>query len=263
MAQGLAIEPAEDLDITYQVVATFDKTEKVIAGWTGDDLQYIITMEKMPPGLVDGAAHLVALQRDIRRLSAGNSFKAGRKGSYETSAGLSGNYLEYTFAMRGSEGASSQIAHFLSDGKTAFLTIATAMRDGVVPRMFDESIAIFKTASFQQVADQAPPKKNEDILVGKWSGTAQTEDGKTILTQVDLKTDLSFIGESTVDGKRVLTFAGVWSLDDKELSWDYIDARPPLPEEAKSDIDVIESFDGKEMVVVSKRTGQKRTFRRE
>ena len=137
------------------------------------------------------------------------------------------------------------------------------MRDGVVPRMLDESVAIFKTASFQQVADEAPPKKNEDILVGKWSGTGQTPDGKTILTQVDLKTDLSFIGESTVEGKRVLSFAGVWSLDDKELSWDYIDSRPPLPEAAKSDIDVIESFDGKEMVVVSKRTGQKRTFRRE
>jgi hypothetical protein len=263
MAQGLAIEPDEELDLTYQVIESYDKTEKVLAGWNGEELRYLITLEKMPPGLVDGEAHLVALEGDIRKLGAANSYQAGRKGNYETAAGLKGNYAEYRFTMRGSEEPSRQVAHFLTDGKSAFLTIATAVQEAVAPGMLDESIAIFRTASFQQGVDEAPPKKNEDILVGKWSGTARTPDGKTVITHVDLNTDLSFTGESTVDGKRVLAFTGIWSLSDKELSWEYVNTRPPMSEESKSDVDTVESYDGKEMVLVSKRTGQKRTFRRE
>lgn len=263
MAQGLAIEPGEELDLTYQVIESYDKTEKVLAGWNGEELRYLITLEKMPPGLVNGEAHLVALERDIRRLSAGKSYQAGRRGNYETAAGLKGNYAEYRFTMRGSEAPSQQVAHFLTDGKSAFLTIATAMQEAAAPGMLEESIAIFRTASFQQGLDEAPPQKNEDLLVGKWSGTARTPDGKTTITHVDLRADLSFTGESTVEGKRVLAFAGVWSLNDKELNWDYVNTRPAMPEESKSDVDTLESYDGKEMVLVSKRTGQKRTFRRE
>jgi hypothetical protein len=263
MAQGLAIEPGEELDLTYQVIESYDKTEKVLAGWNGEELRYLITLEKMPPGLVDGESHLLALERDIRRLSANKTYQSGRKGNYETAAGLEGNYAEYRFTMRGSEEPSRQVAHFLTDGKSAFLTIATAVQEAAAASMLDESITIFRTASFQQGVDEAPPKKNEDILVGKWSGTAQTPDGKTMTTRVDLNTDLSFTGESTVEGKRVQAFAGVWSLNDKELSWDYLESRPAMPEASKSDVDTLESYDGKEMVLVSKRTGQKRTFRRE
>jgi hypothetical protein len=263
MAQGLAIEPADELDLTYQVVESYDQTEKVLAGWRAEDLQYFITIEKLSPGLLDARTYFAALMRDLKSLSAEKSLAQGRKGSYHTPAGLEGSYLEYTFRMRDSREPSRQVAHFLTDGKSAFVTISTALDEDFVARMFDDSVAIFKTASFQEVADTAPPAKNEDTLAGKWTATVQSANGQTVVTHLELESNLSFSGRTTIDGKPSSTFSGLWSLSGKRLSWDYLDSRPAMPEAAKSDKDMIESFDGKELVVVSRRTGEKRTFRRE
>jgi hypothetical protein len=165
MAQGLAIDIGEEIDLTYQVVESYDENEKVLAGWKGDGLQYFITLEKLPDGLQNGRDYFTALLRDLRALS--------------------------------------------------------------------------------------------------WIATEKTPEGKTRVTHVELNSDLNFAGHTILDGKRASTFSGVWSLSGKELSWEYLYSVPVMKEDAKSDTDDIESYDGKSLVIVSRRTGQKRTLQRD
>lgn len=40
LPSGLTLDPPDEIDLTYQTIPSFDESEKVIAGWNGEKLQY-------------------------------------------------------------------------------------------------------------------------------------------------------------------------------------------------------------------------------
>jgi hypothetical protein len=51
--RGLALYFPEHLDLTHQIVPEYDTLKPVVAGWRGDDLIYLISFLKLPPGWLD------------------------------------------------------------------------------------------------------------------------------------------------------------------------------------------------------------------
>jgi hypothetical protein len=67
---GLMLSPGEDLDFTFQVIDSYDKTRKVLASWSGEQLQYIIDVDRMPPDAPGTEEYFERLKRDLAALSA-------------------------------------------------------------------------------------------------------------------------------------------------------------------------------------------------
>jgi hypothetical protein len=260
---GLTVEPPETLDLTFQVIPSYDPKQKVLAGWNGKTLQYLIgTAKRLPPEWLDANKYLAGLARDLRAASAHGSFESWRTGNYKSAGGLNGTYMEYSIVLRGESKAQRQVVHFLTDSKTAFIAVATLTDDTARDKILEESVAIFRTAALGGAAPIAN-NSDESKLFGKWVGEEHTPDGKTVVSHTELKSDLSFVSDIGIGGKAVLRSSGIWSVEGKELTWNYMYSSPELPESARTETDEIESVDNQTLVTVSKRSGQRHQFRRE
>jgi hypothetical protein len=259
---GLTVEPPETLDLTLQVIPSYDPKKKVLAGWNGKTLQYFGTAQRLPPEWLSADKYLAGLVRDLRAASAHGAFTSGRTGSYKALGGLSGTYLEYSLVVRGQSKSTRQVVHFLTDSKTSFIAFVTLVDDTAKDEFLDESVAIFRTAAIGGAAPTAA-SSDESRLFGKWVDDEKTPDGRAVVSHTELKSDLSFVSDVSVGGNIVLRCSGVWSLDGKVLTWNYLYSSPALPENARIDTDDIVSVDNQTLVTVSKRGGQRHQFRRE
>jgi hypothetical protein len=255
---GLAIDPPADTNVTYQVMPRFEARAKVLAGWTGDKLEYVASVQKLPPGWLDADKYFTGLLRDIKAASKDNSVTVLHDGHYETSTGLHGAYIEYAVLLRGSETVRQQVVHHLSDNTNAYVSIATTVADKAADKVLTDTVSIFKTASL--TTDAAPVEHREGALVGQWIGTTPAADGQQLITRFELKPDLTFASLVLLDGNTVFAGTGTWSLDDKTLNWDYLNSTPELSGQAKLDADEVVSLQGNRLTVQSKRSGAQRVF---
>lgn len=260
---GLAVDPARSLDLTYQVIPDYDPNEKVIAGWAGDKLQYFVTVEKLPAGWLDADKYFQAFLRDMR--AADRSVDTGRSGKYKAASSLSGQYLEVLSRSSPQAAPTTQAVHFITDGKLAFLGIASLTKNGTADRMLEETRLLFQSSSLPGAAPAptapvAPVVKAESPYVGswKWSGTAPN--GRPAVSRMSLRNDLSFSTDLTVDGKVVFRATGVWSVSGKRVLWVYLRSEPALPQDKRQDEDEIVSLDKGRLVLRSRLSGKDREF---
>jgi hypothetical protein len=241
--------------LTYQVIKANDPNKKVIAGWDGDKLEYIVSVSKLPPGWLDARQYLSGFVKDLRGLSVPQKFELRRQGSYGADGGLRGSFVESVFTIRGTELPQQKIVHFLTDSKTSYFALATLIDSAAADKMLDQSLAILKTATIS-TALAAPVARDNNKLIGKWLTKESGPGGQEAESRVELKSDLSFASTVSIGGKTIMGATGVWSTKDTVLTWNYLNSSPPLPEDAKIDADEIVSADGKNLVLRSKRSGQ-------
>ena len=266
---GLTVDPPKNLDLTFQVIPSYDPKQNVLAGWDGKTLQYVIgRAKKLPPEWLDANKYLAAFVRDLRAASMPDTFESGRTGNYKSAGGLNGTYMEYSSVLRGQSKARPQVVHFLTDSNTAFIAFVTPVDETARDKMLDESIAIFRTAAFGGIvpmdgtvamADDSDAKQ----LFGKWVAEEHTPDGRVVVSHTELKSDLTFTSDMSIGGKSVFHASGLWSVNGKELTWNYMHSSPELPESARTDTDEIEHVDQRTLVTLSKRSGQRHHFSRE
>lgn len=255
---GLSIDPPEDLDLTYQIIPAYDEKEKVVAGWNGEDLQYIIPVERLPPGHTDAQTYLVALARDLRK--AWSDLDIGRQLAYTARNGLKGTVVELIRPAKGNKPATTLIVHFLTDGKASFSASVTPVPPASASLALDESLRLFATAARVDDAPHAPPAK-QDELIGTWVAE-ETRDGRKVSSIVEFKSDGTFATTVTLDGARLFGATGAWSRRDGTLYWTYIDSVPELPAERREDEDLILAVAPDTLTLKSKLSGQERVFRR-
>jgi voltage-gated potassium channel Kch len=106
----------------------------------------------------------------------------------------------------------------------------------------------------------APPAAAPDVLIGQWSSKTASPSGQEITTDVEFKADMSFEGRASVGGKVFFEFRGTWSHTDQTLVWHYAETTPPIPEASRTVADSILSSDPKSLVLLSKQSGQQRSF---
>jgi hypothetical protein len=259
LPSGLALDPDPSLDITYQVVPEYDPIEKIIAVWGGDRLQYFVTVVRLPAQWLDAEKYFQAFLRDLR--AAGRPVEAARSARYRVGSSIAGQYLELRSTPSPQATPTTQAVHFISDGKLAFVGIATLVARGGEDRMLQETTLLFQSASFSSgAAPQTSSAKAESLYAGTWKWDGQTPNGDSASSTVTLKDDLSFLSDVTIGTRLVFRAVGVWSVSGQHLFWTFMRSEPPLPADKREDEDEIVSFDRERLVLRSKLTGKERIF---
>lgn len=251
VADGLAIELLETLDITYQIVPDYDDTENVIAGWDGDEFQYFITFSKLPPGWLDANAWIAGFTRDINAASERNTFKLLDRGSNKSRDGYDLTYIKISFVPKGEKESQNQFVHFITDHKNSYLAFATAISVAGESKLETDVISILQT-SHSPVSNVTPLiRKNEDRFVGIWAGGYEDRLKGHIEVIFELKHDLTFTRKEVVAGEKDGIYSGVWSISNNIISWTYLYGKPTSQESKSTESDTISSFTGGTMVLTS------------
>ncbi len=108
----------------------------------------------------------------------------------------------------------------------------------------------------------AADKASQQLLLGKWVGSATNARGVVATTTFELRPDATFSGAAEMNQKPVFTYSGTWVLNGNQLVWTYLTSSPPLPESAKVDTDEFVSVDKDNLVLISKSSGQRHPFSR-
>ena len=144
LPDGLAIDPPESIDVTQQLVPSVNQQKQVLAAWDGDTLRYLITVEKLPADAPPSQAYFQKLVGDLR--AAGTTVDTGRRGEYQSASGWRGNYLVLTSHPKTQSRADLTVAHYLTDGRVAFVAYARLVGTTTPDQLIDETVRLFQTA---------------------------------------------------------------------------------------------------------------------
>ena len=258
---GLSVQPPESLDLTYQAIPSYDKEQKVIAGWAGPKLRYFISVQKLPPGWLDPKAYFSGVARDLR--AAGGTVEEGAQGEYTAASGLKGSYLALRLKLDPGSPVDESVAHFITDGKVAFFAYVSLTGISNVEQVTAETVSLFKTASISiGIAPVGARKRNESPYFGTWLAEETGPGGARLTSRLPLNEDLSFATQVALGGTTVLNATGVWLVDGRTLTWTYMYTSPPLPADAKTDQDEVLAISRDRLVVRSLKSGKTHAYRR-
>lgn len=259
---GLRLDPPAGFDLTYQALPNDPPDEKALFVWSGDRALYMLNIERLPPAWTAAQPYFASLLRDLR--DAGRRLESGASGDYATRSALRGSFLEIRSRSRDSDAPVEQSFHFLSDGKTAFLVIATLLDKEAAAAMREGSRRLLETADLDSKATPtAVTRHSRQPYVGSWRWQGTAPDGKAASARLQLRDDLSFDTEVAIDGRKVFVATGVWEVSDGRLLWTYLRSIPALPDTRKADSDQIVAVDDGHLRLRSSLSGQLREFVRE
>lgn len=147
LGEGLLIEAPAPVELTYQAIPSFDANRKMLQHRSGEQLQYFISVNRLPRGSIIAQRYFDRLLQDLEAASAVQTLEVLDQGQYLSRAGLYGSYIEYSFVPNGGDRRQHQIAHFLTNTNRAFVAIAVLVDETAIEKMRDNSLSTFKTAS--------------------------------------------------------------------------------------------------------------------
>jgi hypothetical protein len=122
-------------------------------------------------------------------------------------------------------------------------------------------LALCLLGALTQLAVARDPVVSPIALVGRWTASAPHPDGE-MRVSLSINQNLRFTGSASIEGRPLWDFGGRLELAGGQLVWRYEASSIPLPDAMKTDVDDIVSLDASELVLLSRRTGKQRTFRR-
>jgi hypothetical protein len=263
LPSGLSVDPPGELDLTYQIVHSYDEHEKVIVGWDGDKLQYFISIQKLPPDYLNADVYLAGFARDLE--SAWGSLDIGRRTTYPAKGGLKGTVVAYSSIAGATDKATHRlIVHFLTDGAVSYIAEASLVPAASFDEVFDYTVELLQTARVESgVEPTGHAYSEESPFFGTWVCDETDPSGRSSVARLELKDDLSFATEVRVDSKVVFAAAGTWTKDGNKLHWIYTSSQPPLPAKNREDDDEIISADRTIVVLKSFLTGKTHVYQRD
>lgn len=88
-------------------------------------------------------------------------------------------------------------------------------------------------------------------VVGRWISEDVEEDGVTTTTDVTFSADGTYTGQLVASDGICWTFTGTWSIESGILVWHYERSSLTLPEDLRTDRDIVESVDAHTLVLRS------------
>ena len=252
VADGLAIEILDTLDLTYQIVPDYDDTESVVVGWDGDEFQYFVAFSKLPPGWLDADVWIAGFTRDMGAASEPNSLKVLDKGSFKSGGGYDLSYIDISYILKGEQVSQYQAVYFITDHKDSYLAFATPVSENGEVKLRSEVINILKTSHYPASNITPLIRKNEDRYIGIWLGSYKDKMKRNVDVTFELKSNLTFSRKEVISGEKDAVYTGVWSISENTLSWTYLYGKPTTQESKSSETDTISSFDGDTLVLMSK-----------
>lgn len=250
VADGLAVELLESLDLTYQTIPDYD-TENVLAGWNGDEFKYFVTFSKLPPGWLDADVWVAGFTRDINAASEGGSLRILDRGNFKSSGGHDLSYIEISFIPKGEKDEQYQLVHFITDHESSYLAFATPVSESGITKLRSEVCNILKTSHSPPPNITPLIRRNEDRYIGLWAGSYENDLKGAVEIIFELKKDLTFARKEVMEDENYTVYTGVWSVNGNTLNWTYLYGKPTSQGSKSTETDTIASFDGETLVLRS------------
>ncbi|MET0293228.1 MAG: hypothetical protein ABW136_12785 [Steroidobacteraceae bacterium] len=257
---GLAFDPPEELDVTWQPLPELDLEQHVFAFWKDDKLIGFTNLEEVGASNVDAAKFVTEVARELQK-SLGK-LNPERQVTYAARDSLTVTAAEVTHKRKdGSPGR--LILNHLTDRKTAYFGTLGVVDTGASEQVFDLSVALFRTAgSITKRQAAVKDEWDENALVGRWKAEADRPGRPHAVVSLEMRDDMTFATTAKIGGKVSLEATGLWTIIGSEVRWTYLRSKPDLPDEARVDEDTLLVVSVDEFRTKSSRTGEVTTFSR-
>ncbi len=256
---GIAFDPPARLDLTYQVLPSYDEHEKVIAGWDDEELRYFIVVEKLPPNYTDAKKYFPELIGSMS-VPPGTKIETGKIVSYRSQGGLQLSSMSYTIPEQGEDPKAHALVSLLTNNDESFVAIAIAIDPTSKDRLAEDTITLMQTARLSAV--DATVQQRLNALHGTWVYKETMSDGVVLEAVVEVKPDKTFTSLLKATGAIDFKGYGTWGLTTNTIYWEYQRSMPPLPADKRKDADEIVSIESERLELKSETNGRTRVFKR-
>lgn len=262
VADGLAIELLESLDLKYQVVPDYDEQENVVTGWDGDQFLYLVAFNKLPPGWINACVWIEGFSRDIQSASKSGSFNIVDCGCLQSGGGFDLSYILISYTLTGEDEPITQLVCHMTDHLNAYSAYATPVSELSNEQLGSEVLSILKTAHSSSSNVIYLNRKKEERYIGYWHGSYVDDLHRNVEVGFHLMRDLTFVSKEIVEGERHNIYSGVWSITKNVISWEYLYGGPASQKRKTSEVDEIRRFTGDTLLLVSQISGRELFMRR-
>jgi len=227
VAENLIVSIPDDLDFTHQIIDHFDTQEPVLASWNGEELEYFVAFQKLPPGWLDAKKWLNGYKRSMKVISKFFSFKTIAEGFvHPESSDYAGMYCEIEFIERGDTDVSRQVVYFVANKESSYIAIASPIQKSTEEIRIDMNRVIETVSSAENVVTFRSQQVSSGYT-GIWHGEYLNSKSEPIDVLLLLEQDTTFkFRENLVDTDIVSPYTGAWYEASGKLFCTFMYAKP-------------------------------------
>jgi hypothetical protein len=213
VAENLMVSIPDDLDFTYQIIEYFDTKEPVLASWNGEDLEYFVAFQKLPPGWLDAKKWLNGYKRTLKAISKFFSFKTIAEGHLQPkSSDYVGMYCEIEFIERGDTDISQQVVYFIANKEVSYIAVVSPIpaQKSIEEIRMDMNRVMESVSSAENVVTLRS-KQLPSGYIGIWHGEYLNNKGELIDVLLLIEQDTTFkFREKLENSDLVSPSTGAW-----------------------------------------------------
>lgn len=147
LGEGLAVEAASAANLKFGAIPSYDASKKMLSRWSGQRLQYFISVNRLPRSRRDADQYFERLINDLYATHGDGNVEIFDQGKYDSPGGFAGAYVAFRLKPYGSEKSQQQITHFLRASRFSYVATGVLVSESAGTQMHDDTISLFKTAS--------------------------------------------------------------------------------------------------------------------
>lgn len=143
LSKHIEVTPPEGLDITFQINEAYDPDEKIIMGWTGDELNYMM-MADYQPGGHKANEYWKGLLSETKKQSDNNKLAVVHKGEF-----LNNNDYQITFKILAyllDGNPTFNVVYLIKNGEHAYYVMAIPVDEEQLQGTWEKTTGIMQTA---------------------------------------------------------------------------------------------------------------------
>ena len=211
VAENLMVSIPDGLDFTYQAIESFDAHEPVLASWDGEDLEYFVAFQKLPPGWLNPKKWLNGYKRTMKVISKFFSFKTIAEGDvHPKSSGYIGMFCEIEYIERGDTDLSQQLVYFIANKESSYFAVATPIQKSTEEIRIEMNRVIETVSSAGNVVTLRSPQVPTGYT-GIWHGEYLNNKNESIDVLLLLDQDTTFKFRERIESSDIVSpYTGAW-----------------------------------------------------
>ncbi len=138
IGQYINIEP-KGLDVTFQLIEEFDKTQKVVMGWDGEEQLYALAIDEQP----GGGKEENYWQGLVTELKKGSPIDIAYEGRFKSVSGLNITFKIFTYRIEAEPAV--QIFYLIKNENIAYWAIAHVLNVDRTNDVYQQSAKLLKS----------------------------------------------------------------------------------------------------------------------
>ena len=143
LATYLEVSVSPTMDVTFQLFEGFSDDEKILVGWSGEQLNYAVTVTEQPGGF-SMKKHFKGLRKAAKRESSNGKLSDVYKGEVNNVFGFATEFRVYATMMDGDP--TIQIIYVISNKTLAYHVVVYVPDTDLTKKVLSETVSIMETA---------------------------------------------------------------------------------------------------------------------